>query len=805
MNEEIYGMVQVLELTGRAAGGLFRGIRMSAKAAPYGVDLAKLLIMQLKMKLHYASTGMHNTMKLKDIEKLTGGNYALLNIPFENEKDLLGFYDRLKRLDVPFAELPDLNIGDGYTQIAYNPQDADKIRTVVDYYKDKMNVEAEEISLEKYEEIGGEKGKKLLDELAQKGYEKEVHVQLLQKIRSRNKDENYIPITININTLLKEETKDAYICNVPGSYVRGQGYQKTITVKKEDCVLLDGGQTIYTHLKRGNPETDPIVKNWNKASLEHRRASSRIRLEDVDALPNFKTGQEPQKEPALENDEINKEEFESQDHILRKLEMNEQVIENNQKTDPIQVVEETLARETIKERMSDQDYIPISIELKENLIAESPRTYFIKLPKSSDEKKQTILTLILPKEGTVLSEDGNVLLTNLKKNELLEVLEQNVVTGKTENKLHIKSEEIAVQYAGLERDQFVHTEPVREQDVSHKKEQDTDIILQKKLQKKPKPEMKQDISSYKDLKFNKEQMKEIQRGMKLGLDVGVYANPQYNEDQMTEIRWGLEKKVDVSVYANPQYDADQMAEIREGLEKKLNVSEYAKKSYSASKMKAIRIRQESQAEDERKFDNEDREEQINLGLEKGVDVTIYDRDYFDSAQMREIRIGLEEKLNVAQYAIPSFDSFQMEEIRTGLEKGLDVSVYADFRYNVFQMIKIKEGLETGLDVSVYADVQFNEAQMDIIQQGLKAGLDVSVYADPQFDYLQMNEILRGLQDGIDVSKYAKKENDYKDMNQIYWKMKKFDKTEKYSNIPKKSPAIDGKEKLKTEMNKMRRR
>lgn len=484
MNEEIYGMVQVLELTGRAAGGLFRGIRMSAKAAPYGVDLAKLLIMQLKMKLHYASTGMHNTMKLKDIEKLTGGNYALLNIPFENEKDLLGFYDRLKRLDVPFAELPDLNIGDGYTQIAYNPQDADKIRTVVDYYKDKMNVEAEEISLEKYEEIGGEKGKKLLDELAQKGYEKEVHVQLLQKIRSRNKDENYIPITININTLLKEETKDAYICNVPGSYVRGQGYQKTITVKKEDCVLLDGGQTIYTHLKRGNPETDPIVKNWNKASLEHRRASSRIRLEDVDALPNFKTGQEPQKEPALENNVINKDqdlqreigpeeiernreqekqeftsldrifeqplseesvkdfrgnlpekELASLDHVLGKPETNEQL------------VGEILKVEGMKEKVSGEEYIPVTIPLDDCRVAETHNIYVIQLP--GTEAENTIEMLTVPKKDAILSDDGKSIQAFFNKEGNTSVDLHDIVTGKKTGKKEIANRDLSLRFGGL--------------------------------------------------------------------------------------------------------------------------------------------------------------------------------------------------------------------------------------------------------------------------------------------------------------------------------------------------------------------
>ncbi len=45
-------------------------------------------------------------------------------------------------------------------------------------------------------------------------------------------------------------------------------------------------------------------------------------------------------------------------------------------------------------------------------------------------------------------------------------------------------------------------------------------------------------------------------------------------------------------------------------------------------------------------------------------------------QMEEIRMGLEAGLDVSLYARPEFDWEQMQEIRLGLEDGLDVSVYA---------------------------------------------------------------------------------------------------------------------------------
>ncbi len=111
MSEELQSLVQIIELYGRVLGGLGKAIRFSAKGAAKGVQIAQVKALQHRMKLHYASEGTHNTMKLSDLEKMTGGRYTILNIPLEGEKELIPFYDRLKKMKVAFAELPDLNLG----------------------------------------------------------------------------------------------------------------------------------------------------------------------------------------------------------------------------------------------------------------------------------------------------------------------------------------------------------------------------------------------------------------------------------------------------------------------------------------------------------------------------------------------------------------------------------------------------------------------------------------------------------------------------------------------------------------------
>ncbi len=426
MSEEIYGMVQILELSGKAAGGLFKGIRLSANGAKKGAELAQLKRMQKKMKVHYASQGKHETMKVTDLEKITGGEYGILNIPFENEKDLIGFYDRLKNINVSFAELPDLNIGDGYTQIAYNPQEAGKIKVVVEYYKEKMEIEAAEISLEKYEQMGGERGKKLLDELAAKGYEKETHMQHLQRIRDRNKDMNYRPVSINIDTLLIQERPDSYLCYIPHT-----GRKEKIILYKEDCVLIDKGQTIYTHLRKDNPEHQKFFGKFNKVKPEKIKQSERIRLSDTDAMPNFNMGQEKKEAPVPKDSVRENPKVNDKKPNLEQLLLSRNVEQN------VETIQSALYLEGLKEKVSNPEYVPITFVLENSLVAETKNIYVVKLPGTQGEN--TVEMLTIPKKDAILSEDKKSIQTFIKKDEKTEISRHDVHTGKATAKSKIEN------------------------------------------------------------------------------------------------------------------------------------------------------------------------------------------------------------------------------------------------------------------------------------------------------------------------------------------------------------------------------
>ena len=241
MSEELQSLVQIIELYGRGLEGLGKAIRFSAKGAEKGVQIAQVKALQHRMKLHYASEGTHNTMKLSDLEKMTGGRYTILNIPLEDEKELIAFYDRLKKLKVSFSELPDLNLGDGYTQIAYNPDDVESVRLVIDYYKKKFRQEAKEMDLDEYFGTASPGGLEYLNELPAEGYE--------GRIQERIRDKEYLPISINVESLLLREEKDAYLFRIPRGRL-GEDFSSAIRIKKSDCILLDEGQTVITCLNR---------------------------------------------------------------------------------------------------------------------------------------------------------------------------------------------------------------------------------------------------------------------------------------------------------------------------------------------------------------------------------------------------------------------------------------------------------------------------------------------------------------------------------------------------------------------------
>lgn len=441
MSEELQSLVQIIELYGRGLGGLGKAIRFSAKSAEKGVDIAKVKVMQHKMKLHYASTGEHKTMKLKDLEKLTGGQYNILNIPLEEEKGLTGFYDRLKKMHVSFAELPDLQLGDGYTQIAYNPMDAENVRMVVQYFKKKFPTEARDIDIEEYINMAGKDGQKLLDELAKKGYTAEMHREQLSEIQERIKDNNYIPISLNMESLLLREEKDGYTLRVPRSRTKSNT-EHAIYIKKSDVILMDQGQTLISYIKKSDMVTQYPMDSHGaimedrphpikgEAFAEAFQPVGEDRLQNIEKLkpnlteifPSFNQGQE------------------NETHSLAPVLMQEEIPQKAEKQ-----MTEILSIENLKERQNNADYIPLTFNMEKQLVAEDSHVYTTSLLRSAGDEPDRMKCMVINKADARLSEDGKRLSAYLKKTDTSRILEFDQ-TGIKVGEYQMKNEEIALAY-----------------------------------------------------------------------------------------------------------------------------------------------------------------------------------------------------------------------------------------------------------------------------------------------------------------------------------------------------------------------
>lgn len=184
--------------------------------------------------------------------------------------------------------------------------------------------------------------------------------------------------------------------------------------------------------------------------------------------------------------------------------------------------------------------------------------------------------------------------------------------------------------------------------------------------------------------------------------------------------------------------------------------------------------------------NEKQMEQIKLGRDHGVDVTIYEDPKFDARQMLQIRLGLENGVDASIYADPIFDADKMGLIKFDLERGYDISYYKNPEFTYEQMAEISIGVSYGLDVSRYADPKFTTFQMKQMLTGLKLqkwyGQDPSDFFNFRFNEKQLFEIRAGIICGFPfynfVSHYVNPEFSWQKMREVrnYWELKLYGRT-----------------------------
>ena len=280
------------------------------------------------------------------------------------------------------------------------------------------------------------------------------------------------------------------------------------------------------------------------------------------------------------------------------------------------------------------------------------------------------------------------------------------------------------------------------------------------------------------------QLRQIQLGLREGVDVSFYAKPEYDWFQMEEIREGLKAGLDVSVYAKPQVPYETMREIRKGMlsgialasymnlkapvirelrkarESKVNILKYVSQGYDAQQLRQIRHALEQGVDLEEYLSKDYRAaslEQILIGLVHGVDVSIYAKTFYQWRQMREIRKGLEHRIDVEKYSSQLYSWEQMKEVRLGLEQGLDVEAYRLLRYTAGEMRKkrlaILEAIRLEQEKILQSQIKAEDLMFEFTTNDMEVYVTVQnrekvITRERLLEILEQNQICKGIQEDV---------------------------------------------------------
>lgn len=102
-----------------------------------------------------------------------------------------------------------------------------------------------------------------------------------------------------------------------------------------------------------------------------------------------------------------------------------------------------------------------------------------------------------------------------------------------------------------------------------------------------------------------------------------------------------------------------------------------------------------------------------------LSLPLIENQKFSDEQNQEIRLGIEEGLNVSIYAKAEYNWLQMEQIRMGLKDKVDVSAYADPAYSYDTMKQIRLAFYSSTDLTPYLDRGFIDDELEQIRLALE--------------------------------------------------------------------------------------
>lgn len=219
---------------------------------------------------------------LEGIKVFTEGNYTILNMPFEEMEELGVMMSDFNTMGVNYAVLPDLSVGDGYTQIAIPNTDRGQVEQWFKFWKEKALADGidendikdmyaigqesyanmAEISADDYVNSAEQKFKDVQAEFEKEStpipWEKKLAKENSQEFVKLMQDDNFHKITINkeklvdkhsVNTVAERFEKEFgyFTSRIPGTY---GDKEQTLVIPADNVFTADDGKTFLAFIDK---------------------------------------------------------------------------------------------------------------------------------------------------------------------------------------------------------------------------------------------------------------------------------------------------------------------------------------------------------------------------------------------------------------------------------------------------------------------------------------------------------------------------------------------------------------------------
>lgn len=226
------------------------------------------------------------------LNRLTDSNTSIVSIPCEGTENLQKLKEDFNALQINYAQLPDLNVGDGCTQFLVANADMKKVEHLFSLYKDDMLAKGEDIGemksvtpeqymntaemdVDDYVATGDEKVQAANQKYEGKGKgpleswfdEKNTRTQSMEDgaYEKLHKNPDYCEITIDKESLVDNccyemdpnspDAQNFFASRIPGTYGTNE---QTLILPKDQVFLTTDGKTYVAFLKK---DDRPIILN----------------------------------------------------------------------------------------------------------------------------------------------------------------------------------------------------------------------------------------------------------------------------------------------------------------------------------------------------------------------------------------------------------------------------------------------------------------------------------------------------------------------------------------------------------------